>query len=184
MKQPFKSVRPSVLLPSLLITILASVLLLQLPAFSAGSASKQSQDARAYRQQLQSQVESADGTPREGRNPATQKQSGLMAAASVPAGAGSRTDRPAAGVQGTVRGSADAHAGHNQRPEGVTSAGCLVDYGKPGEQCVSADLMSSQGTLSCAAVRKQFDSGVKVSGTDRFRLDTNSDKIACGRGDR
>ena len=138
----------------------------------------------AYRQQLQAQVEQADGTPNTGRDPASQGQNSLEAAASKPAGAGLRTDQPASGANGTSGG----HAGHGDvsgdaKGTGIGSNGCFIDYGVQGEQCLPAHAAGDDKVLNCAEVRKYFKDGIKVTGTDRFHLDHDGDKIACGPGE-
>lgn len=141
-------------------------------------------DAAAYKEQLRSQVEGPDGTPNSGRDPASQGQTSLADAASRPAGAGSRTDTPAAGVTGdhnTHNTSGDVYGDANQT--GVNSAGCYIDYGVQGQECLPAHAAGSDGKLTCGEVRQHFPKGVKVTGTDRFKLDANGDKLACGSGE-
>lgn len=140
--------------------------------------------AREYQKVLRGQVDSPSGEPREGRDPSAQKQSSLAEAASSVNGNGARTEKPAAGVTGDTNSRA-SHADVFEDPAktGVNSAGCYIDYGVPGEQCVRAGLAGSDGILSCEEVRTRFASGVTVSGKDRFQLDHNLDGWACGTGE-
>lgn len=140
--------------------------------------------AAEYKRRLRDQVETPAGEPRSGRNPMVQQQNGLAQAAASPVGNGARTDRPAAAVSGlSYDAASSAHAHHvSARPE-VTAAGCYVDYGIPGEQCVTAAASRGSARLTCEAVRKTFLEGVKVTGTDRFNLDKNGNGFACDRRD-
>ena len=145
----------------------------------------------AHKQALKSQVDTPGGEPQNGRDPASQQQSSLAQVASTPQGNsnGNRNTKPAAGLTGT-----ESH-NHNHSPAtkadvygdpkktGVNAAGCYVDYGKQGEQCVSVSLAGTDGILTCSEIRTQFATGVTVSGTDRFQLDRNADKVACGTGE-
>lgn len=172
----------------LLASMLVGGLLLFQPTIlginDAADASAAGSSAQAGRERLRQQVESADGTPAGGRDPASQSQSSLAAAASQAAGAGTRTDKPAAGVTGnhhTHHKSSDiyGHAGHT----GINSAGCYIDYGIQGQQCLPAHAAGTDGRLTCDEVRRHFASGISVTGTDRFGLDKNGDKLACGSGE-
>ncbi|MBL8159622.1 hypothetical protein JNJ66_04140 [Candidatus Saccharibacteria bacterium] len=145
-----------------------------------------------YQKQLQSQVESGDGAPLSGRDPASQPQNSLQSAASKPIGTESNIQTPddgstpAAGVNTDHSG----HTGHTPVPgssaneaqeSGVSSGGCLIDYGKAGEQCLQYP--GSRDKITCEYVRTKFKDGIAATGTDRFNLDRNKDKIACGKGD-
>jgi hypothetical protein len=170
----------------LLITVMTAALVTSPPIFAAiqrtvglGPA------AQAYKQSLKSQVDTADGRPRDGRNPATQAQTSLFLAASNPNGTGTRTDKPAAGVVGD-------HHSHVVKPSdvlgdaaktGINSAGCYVNYGRPGEQCLQAGVADNLGALGCTTIRMKFPNGLSVNGTDRLNLDHNHDGIACGPKD-
>ncbi len=135
----------------------------------------------AQQKQLRDQVDTASGSPRSGRDPSSQAQTDLSAAASAPSGTGLRTDKPAAGVQGDTNHSATHNHAHTDTSRsGLNAAGCFIDYGIQGEQCLPAHAAESNGTLTCTEVRKHFPEGIKVTGTDRYRLDTNRDGIACG----
>jgi hypothetical protein len=98
----------------------------------------------SYQLQLRSQVESESGAPANGRDPATQPQAGLAAAASQPVGNGLRTNQPAAQVGGD-------HSHHVQaadvlsKPQvsGKLSNGCLIGYATPGEKCVTSRVPGS-----------------------------------------
>jgi hypothetical protein len=66
--------------------------------------------------------------------------------------------------------------------------GCQKHYGSPG-QCLPL-LSPSQQAMpdmdhpwTCPEVRTLFPEGIAVRGKDSLRLDTNSDRIACGPGD-
>lgn len=137
----------------------------------------------AYEEQLVSQVDNTDGTPRDGRDPANQRQTSLASAASSSMGAGQRTDKPAADVKGDHshhNSSSDVYGDPNKTGIGVN--GCYVDYGIQGQQCVPAHA-ATNGNLTCDGVRKYFKDGVKITGKDRFHLDKNHDGTACGNGD-
>lgn len=127
------------------------------------------------------QVDDETGAPRDGRDPASQQQSSLAAAASNPTGSGQRIENPEARTQVESSG-----AGVNDSPSeaALGANGCFVDYGIQGEQCVPSHA-AVNGTLTCEGVKTHggFPDGVKVSGTDRFNLDTNHDGVACGSGD-
>lgn len=150
-------------------------------AIKAGvTADKQAKQQAQYERQLQAAVDTSTGAPRDGRDPASQGQNGLAAAASRPAGPGQQTDTPAAGV-------VEDHSGHDVKAEtvlvdsknsGVGNNGCLIDYGKPGEQCLPTP--GTGQAVSCDHVRKYFAHGIAVTGQDRFKLDANGDKTACG----
>jgi hypothetical protein len=140
--------------------------------------------ARAHKEDLERQVNTPSGEPRDGRDPSTQRQTTLAEAAAVANGNSRRTDKPAAQVSG------DTHTHHNHgdvygdpKKTGINAAGCYFDYGIPGEQCLSAATAGADGVLTCAEVRVKFASGIKVSGTDRFHLDHNGDRTACGAGE-
>lgn len=124
-------------------------------------------DIEAYQDQLQSQVDTETGSPRDGRDPSTQQQSSLETAASSPTASGQQGEQSASGDSGQA---------------GINSSGCYYDYGEP-DQCVPAHAATG-GTLTCEGVHSHgFPNGVKVVGEDRFKLDTNGDKMACATGD-
>jgi hypothetical protein len=45
-------------------------------------------------------------------------------------------------------------------------------------------MANPDGSLSCSMVRMHFPQGLKVSGTDRFNLDTNKNGTACDSSDK
>ena len=137
-----------------------------------------------HQDSLRAQVDTVAGEPRAGRDPAATYQTSLDEAAAAPNGAGMRTDKPAAGVTGSMNHpvqSPDVYG--DPKKTGINSAGCFIDYGIAGEQCMPAGMRSADGSLNCAGVRMHFADGIRVTGTDRFKLDTNLDGIACGVGE-
>ena len=135
-----------------------------------------------YKEQLRQQADDDTGAPQSGRSPSNQLQTGLSDAASQPNGTGTRTDTPASGLTGSTDNHHDAPA-NNSQETGINSAGCYIDYGIQGQECLPAHA-ATNGTLTCSDVRNHgFPDGIKVTGTDRFKLDKNGDKIACGAND-
>jgi len=161
------------------VTVLAGSLL----AAGSGSAATARQGLTHYQEILRSQVQQPDGTPRDGRDPAQQKQTGLLAAAGRPQGPGLRGNRPAAGVQPRVEHRQPSAVLDDPKQTGVLSNGCAADYGRGGQQCLPARAPGDK-PLTCAYVVTLFPDGVIVAGRDRFGLDTNGDGLACGAGDR
>jgi hypothetical protein len=163
--------------------IVAAALALLLPAAAARvSGPSPSASAQAVAA-LRDQVQDANGAPRAGRDPANQPQLGLAAAASRATGVGQRTDTPGAAVSSDhQRDALPSDVLGNAKKTGLSAAGCFVDYGLAGQQCVPASAAPS-GTLTCAGVLPLFPQGVTVSGRDRFHLDLNHDGTACGPGD-
>lgn len=156
----------------LLISVISSAAIV--PAVNRPSSDAQAGD---HQRDLKAAVDSEDGEPQNGRDPASQIQNSLASAATKPSGPGQRTDTPAANVQGDH----DHHAEH-QTPSGTTSAGCIVGYGKPGEQCLPTP--GEDKPVTCEYVHsKGFPHGIAVTGNDQFHLDKNHDKTACGHGD-
>jgi hypothetical protein len=136
--------------------------------------------AKAYKGDLRGQVDTTAGAPRDGRDPAGQGQNDLATVASKPAGAGKRTDTPAAGVKATGQAAAPATTGSSTAQQtGLGTNGCYIDYGIQGQECLPAHA-ATNGTLTCDGVRMHFSHGIAVTGTDRFHLDHNTDGIACG----
>lgn len=167
----------------MIFAVLIAVITPNLPQVG-GAAARDAQAAQAYKETLQGQVDTSRGEPQAGRDPSSQQQTSLAYAASSANGAGSRTDKPAAGVSGhnhTQTSYSDVYG--DPQKTGINSAGCFVDYGIPGEQCVPAGLAGDDGLLTCAELRSQFADGVKLSGSDRFHLDHNRDGWACGTGE-
>jgi len=125
---------------------------------NVASAAKNSMlDPQTYQRKLQSEVETTNGVPRSGRDPSTQKQTSLAAAASRPIGSGQRVDKPAAKVHGTHRHVDPASVLPNTRKLGVLASGCLNSYGLPGEQCLPARTPSNptgKKPFVCDSVRK------------------------------
>lgn len=155
----------------LIIVLVTAVLSLKTTTPSGDSTAQ----AEAYQEQLQSQVDTETGEPRSGRDPGTQLQTSLASAASSPTGAA--YNKPATTVTGN-----NGQNG-NPSPTAIGANGCFIDYGIPGEHCVPAHV-ATNGTLTCNGVHNAgFHNGVKVSGTDRFNLDTNHDGTACGAGE-
>lgn len=136
-----------------------------------------------HNQYLLSQVDTDTGEPRSGRDPASQQQTSLASVSSSQTGTGQTVTKPASGVaedHSRHVGYSDVYADPNKT--GIATSGCYIDYGIPGDQCVPSHI-AIDGALTCSGVRKHFPNGVKLSGTDRFNLDTNLDKVACGSGD-
>lgn len=169
----------SVLVPVVAVTVGVAVLALMLVLRDNTS----SVSAKAYKDDLRGQVDTTTGAPRDGRDPAGQGQNDLASVASKPAGAGKRTDKPAAGVKATGQGAAPATtASSTAQQTGLGTNGCYIDYGIQGQECLPAHA-AANGTLTCDGVRKHFPHGIAVTGTDRFHLDHNADGIACGHGE-
>ncbi len=143
-------------------------------------AAKNSEQAtRIYQNQLRSQVETSEGAPREGRDPAVQQQDSLSIAASLPSGNGQRVDNPASDVPAEKQDHTN-HSSHTS-PKPITS-GCLADYGVAGEQCLPKYIADTK-PVNCAAVKKMFAQGIKVNGTDSLGLDSDRNMVACDAGD-
>jgi hypothetical protein len=169
-------IRPLVLLGVIVATlgVVQAVSALQSPATPA---------AASYKHTLQAQVDTATGAPQNGRNPATQAQTSLAAAASQPNGIGKQVDKPAAGITGSMRHTDPASVLPNPKKTGVLASGCLINYGDPGVQCLPAYVKNGSKSPDCATIQKLFKNGVKVNGTDTLRLDKNHDNIACDASD-
>jgi hypothetical protein len=91
---------------------------------------------QTYQEQLQSEVDTEAGAPRDGRNPAIQTQTTLAYAASQPAGPGTQVDKPAAAVVGDHDHHVDPTSVlPDTKNTGVLSSGCLLAYGVAGDQC-------------------------------------------------
>jgi hypothetical protein len=179
-----KTVRIAAPLAVVAMLLILAVVIAAVRAENGGSAAgDKPADGKAVQEQLRGQVDAADGSPRSGRDPATQQQNSLSAAASRPTGvsASEVADRPASGVSG----SHGNHATYNDvyddpNKTGIGTNGCFIDYGKPGEQCLPVHAAGDDRVPTCSEVRKYFPEGIVVSGTDRFHLDHNGDKLACG----
>jgi hypothetical protein len=164
--------------PSLNVSIISGALVmavLPILLLSTKPANHPSTDVspEIYKKHLQGQVDDSNGAPISGRNPADQQQISLNSAASKPNGA-SKTGNGSSPTPGSGQTSAD----------GIGSNGCYVDYGIQGQQCLAAHA-ATNGVLTCDGVRGHggFPNGIKVTGTDRYHLDTNHDGIACDSGD-
>ena len=128
---------------------------------------------------LRASVENGNGEPR--INPASAQQTSLAEAAAGRNGAGARTEKLARGVaMGKIQRPPNLP---NPNVTGSISSGCLIDYGKPGAQCLPARARGG-AAVTCAYVVSLFPKGIAVSGRDRLGLDSNRDGIACGPGDR
>ncbi len=199
--QPVLATKPRLKLPSAWLTArrlgaAVVVILLLVGAFalvratSDGKLLEPAANNDGVNGQYLSQVDTETGAPRSGRDPATQQQTSLADAASRPTGASTSGDITSGT---TTSGAQDDHDGHSEpsdviadpKQTGILVNGCYADYGKPGEECVPAHA-ATNGKLTCSGIRTHagFPNGVKVTGTDRFNLDTNGDKIACNSGDK
>jgi hypothetical protein len=119
----------------LAVTVLAGMSLLAITLIAEGSNTK---PLTPYQQQLQGEVQTVNGSPGNGRDPASQMQTSLTAAASQPAGVGLRTEKAAAGITGDHNHHVDpASVLPNPKASGKYSNGCLVGYANPGQTCVT-----------------------------------------------
>jgi hypothetical protein len=158
-----------------LVTLVAAALTVTV----AASASELIHGQTAFQATLRATVENANSEPL--INPASVSQTSLAKAAAEKNGPGTRREKLARGVTfSKVQRPPDLP---NVNETGMISGGCLIDYGNPGAQCVPARGRGG-GALTCADVVSIFPDGVRVTGRDRFGLDSNGDKTACGRGDR
>jgi len=165
------------------VAMVAAVTLVGFPRFVSGAAPDAAVNARVYLADLRSQVDTPAAAPRPGGDPATQRQQGLAAVAAQPNGIGRRVAKPARAIRGDLgRGVTSDRIYAAQKARGLSEAGCFVDYGRPGDQCLPAHVAQGQ-TVTCTAVRAHFPDGIVVTRLDRFRLDRNGDGVACGRGD-
>lgn len=132
---------------------------------------------------LKSQVDTSTGQPQSGRDPSRQPQSSLQAAASSQHGNGMQNSKPASDITGSNRPATKASDVYGDPSKtGINDAGCYIDYGIQGQQCLAAD-MAANGKMSCDMVHMDFPDGISVVGTDRLGLDLNKDGTACGKGD-
>src|SRR5690554_5918693 len=102
------------------------------------AAASNHQSLSSYQHQLRSQVDTASGAPRSGRDPASQKQTSLSEVATKPVGSGQRVEKPAANVSGGKKRVNPAKVLPDTKKTGVLASGCLLGYGTPGEQCLPA----------------------------------------------
>lgn len=166
--------KPLILIAISLILVGASIAAVAAPSKTSPTASPQTED---HKRELIGAVDTSVGMPQDGRDPAAQPQNSLASAASKPEGPGQRTAKPAA----NVTGSHDHHASPSTQ-DGVTSAGCVIGYGKPGEQCLPTP--GKGKAVTCDYVHsKGFHDGLVVTGDDKYNLDKNNDKTACGHSD-
>ncbi len=173
---------PKVVVPVVAVLVLGAIVLTNWAVAAQRSAVKST--TAAQQKQLRQQVDTSSGAPRSGRDPSAQAQTGLSAAASAPSGTGLRTDKPAAGIQGdTSHHATPGHVHGDSSQTGLNSAGCYIGYGVQGEQCLPAHAADENGNLTCAGVRAHFPSGIKVTGTDRYKLDVSRNGIACDSRD-
>jgi hypothetical protein len=165
------------------VAAVAAVTLVGFPRFVSGAAPDAAVNARVYLSDLRSQVDTPAAAPRPGGDPARQRQQSLAAAAAQPNGIGRRVAKPARAVRGDrSRRVAPERIYAALEARGLNQAGCFIDYGRPGDQCLPAHVAQGQ-TVTCTAVRAHFPDGIVVTRRDRFRLDRNGDGVACGRGD-
>lgn len=163
--------------PYVTAVLISGIITWQYSAASAPAVQKIPTGQIARQPQTDNQLETTTGAPAKGRNPASQQQTALGAAASQPIGAGQRTSRPAADLKGDKRRVNPADVLPDTKKTGMLANGCLADYGRPGEECVPSYAVSQANP--CQSIRRNFPGGVVVSGSDRFNLDTNRNGTAC-----
>ncbi len=137
----------------------------------------------AYQLSLRSKVDTSAGAPRPGRDPAAQKQTTLQQAAHQAVGNGTRADKVAKNL--TKDHAKDVTPGQvisNPKTSHMLSNGCAVGYGDPGAQCLPAK-GPDDTQETCMDARQIFPDGVKVTGTDWLKLDTDKNGVACDAGD-
>lgn len=122
--------------------------------------------------------------------PTLAKGKSLAQAASKPHGIGARDLKP----KGIIRSAIPKPALNlkvDKRGNRVSIQGCLLDYGA-GDMCLpavppsAAAMGMNELTMpwTCAEVRTLLPEGIKVSGTDVLRLDTNQNEVACDAKDQ
>lgn len=131
----------------------------------------------AYRKELQAQVDTPNGAPVSGRDPAAQLQTSLAKAASMEDDIGKRVVKPAAKVVGVVRHTPASAVLPDTKTTHMLASGCLLGYGVPGAQCVPAKAPKNQ-PLNCNFIRTIFPKGVKIMGSDYLSLGQGTD-TAC-----
>jgi len=167
----------------IVVAMAAALAVVGFPRFLSATTPDGGVNARVYLADLRSQVDTPAAAPRPGGDPASQRQQGLAAAAAQPNGAGRRVAKPARAVRGDRnRRVTSDRIFAALKARGLSESGCFIDYGRPGDQCLPAHVAQGQ-TVTCAAVRAHFPSGIAVTRRDRFRLDRNGDGVACGAGD-
>lgn len=182
-----KFLRSALPIAFVLMLVMSAVIFQTVTTAPGNEVSVKTVSTEEYQKSLKAQVDNENGSPTDGRNPANQSQTSLETAASTPSGTGTRTDAPASGVTGSTGAKVNPEdvygTNDKQKATGINSAGCFYDYGVPGQECMPAHMAKADGSLDCNGVKMHFPKGVKVSGTDRFKLDTNGDGVACGFGD-
>jgi hypothetical protein len=137
--------------------------------------------------QAQDRVQHADGSPKEGFDPAKQKHTSLAEAAGK-ANSNGGVNSDAAGVNDATKKQA-TNVKMNKRDikpaevlpkAGVLVNGCVAGYGG-GASCLPTPPPGKKWT--CEKVRLVLPAGIAVTGKDSLKLDSNKDKIACGPGD-
>lgn len=178
---PLLTHRPQLL--RLLLALVAAIIIVASFSYATSGERAARPTTEPFLGDMRQPVETSAGQPRDGRDPAVQRQNSLASAASQPNGAGARADKPAAAVVGDTSHRVDPSSVlPDVKKTGIMSNGCLADYGDPGAQCVPA--YGSDGKpITCDGIRKLFPGGVKVSGIDRFGFDGDRDKLACGPND-
>ncbi len=139
------------------------------------------------RKAARDRVQNADGSPKEGFDPAKRKHTSLAEAAGK-ANSNSGVNSDAAGVnEGTKKQATnvkmnkrDIKPGEVLPKAGVLVNGCVAGYGG-GASCLPAPRPGQ--TWTCEKVRLILPAGIAVTGKDSLKLDSNKDKIACGPGD-
>ena len=116
---------------------IAVLVALALGLSAAAVQSARSEPLTSLQRQLKAQVDTPEGAPRNGKDPANQPQTSLKAAASQHVGNGTRTDRPAAAVKGTSKRVDPASVLGDRKQDGRTTGGCLLTGPKPGDRCVT-----------------------------------------------
>lgn len=154
-----------------------------------GSAKGAPQNTQPYQEQLRSQVDTDNGAPRDGRNPASQTQTSLAYAASQPAGPGQRVEKPAAAVVGTHKHVDPATVLPDTKKTGVLASGCILGYGTPGSQCIpagkvdaakkSSQTLTASKPLNCDPNPTLSLQGIQLSSTDPFNRPASTGKAAC-----
>lgn len=187
--------RPFAATLAALVAVVAVGIVIALGLSSTPSTNSAS-ELEASRRQLRSEVDTVSGAPRSGRDPSSQPQNDLASAASKPSGTGRQletkpaTGSPSTAPNATTPASTNVQHGqhaasetlHDPKQTGTSSGGCLLAYGKSGEQCLPARAPGNL-PLTCDYIRKQFPLGIQVNGTDTLSLDMNQDKVACNAGD-
>lgn len=169
--------KPLVVMAIAIVLIISSLVAFVVPADGSDKNTGESKSSEDHQRELIGAVDISTGAPQDGRDPANQSQNSLASAASKPEGPGQRTAKPAKNVEGS-------HSHHDApaKQPSVNSAGCIVGYGKAGEQCLPTP--GANKPVTCDYVHsKGFHNGISVTGDDPYHLDKNHDKTACGHGD-